>query len=149
MLVAYKEAVKAKKKNEVPVGAIIVKDGKIIAKSHNKKEQKNDVTAHAEIIAIQKATKLLRSWRLNDCDMFVTLEPCCMCAGAILNARIKNLYIGTMDPKAGCVGSVINILDIEKFNHKVNINLGIMQNECSKILKDFFKEVRQKTILKL
>lgn len=140
---ALKEAEKAYKKLEVPVGAVIVKDGKIIARGYNQKETKKDTTKHAEIIAIQKASKKLGSWRLIDCEMYVTLEPCSMCAGAIINSRIKKIYIGTMDQKTGAVGSVLNLLEDYKFNHKVEIESGIMQKECEKILKDFFKELRK------
>ena len=140
---ALKEAEKAYKKLEVPVGAVIVKDGKIIARGYNQKETKKDTTKHAEIIAIQKASKKLGSWRLIDCEMYVTLEPCSMCAGAIINSRIKKIYIGTRDEKTGAVGSVLNLLEDYKFNHKVEIESGIMQKECEKILKDFFKELRK------
>ena len=140
---ALKEAEKAYKKLEVPVGAVIVKDGKIIARGYNQKETKKDTTKHAEIIAIQKASKKLGSWRLIDCEMYVTLEPCSMCAGAIINTRLKKIYIGTRDEKTGAVGSVLNLLEDYKFNHKVEIERGIMQKECEKILKDFFKELRK------
>ena len=140
---ALKEAEKAYKKLEVPVGAVIVKDGKIIARGYNQKETKKDTKKHAEIIAIQKASKKLGSWRLIDCEMYVTLEPCSMCAGAIINSRIKKIYIGTKDEKTGAVGSVLNLLEDYKFNHKVEIESGIMQKECEKILKDFFKELRK------
>jgi len=141
---AYKEALKAYKKDEVPIGAVIVKDGKIIGRGHNERELKNDATLHAEITAIKKACRKLGSWRLNDCDMYVTLEPCAMCAGALIQARIRTVYIGTPDPKAGAVGSVVDILSIEKFNHKVDVVYGIMEDECSAILKSFFKELRTK-----
>lgn len=141
---ALKEAKKAYKKDETPVGAVIVKDGKVIARGHNEKELKNDPTLHAEISAIRKACKKLNSWRLNDCDMYVTLEPCTMCAGAIIQARVGRLFIGTADPKAGAVGSVIDILGVEKFNHRVEVYYGLLMEECSKILKDFFKELRQR-----
>lgn len=140
---ALKEAKKAYDKLEIPVGAIIVKDGKIIARSHNIKEFKKDTTKHAEILAIQKASKKLENWRLNDCEMFTTLEPCSMCAGAIINSRIKRLYIGTSDDRTGACGSVLNLLEDYTFNHKVEVEKGIMQKECEKILKDFFKELRK------
>ena len=136
---ALKEAQKAYNKLEVPVGAIIVKDGKIIARGHNQKETKFDTTKHAEIIAIQKASKKLNSWRLLDCEMYVTLEPCTMCAGALINSRIKKVYIGTNDEKTGAIGSVLNILEDYTFNHKVEFEKGIMKKECEQILKDFFK----------
>ena len=138
------EARKAYEKEEIPVGAIIVRDNKIIAKAHNIKEEKNDTTKHAEIISIQKASKKLGSWRLNDCEMYVTLEPCAMCAGALIQSRIKKVYIGTMDLKTGACGSVLNLLEDYTFNHKVEIEKGIMQQECEKILKDFFKMLRNK-----
>lgn len=141
---ALKEAKKAYKKDETPVGAVIVKDGVIIARGHNEKELKNDPTLHAEISAIRKACKKLNTWRLNECDMYVTLEPCAMCAGAIIQARVGRLFIGTSDPKAGAVGSVVDILGVEKFNHKVDVSYGLLMEECSKILKDFFKELRQR-----
>ncbi len=140
---ALKEAKKAYKKLEVPVGAVIVKNGEIIAKAHNLKETKKDTTKHAEILAIQKASKKLGAWRLEDCEMYVTLEPCTMCAGAIICSRIKKVYIGTKDPKTGACGSVLNIFEDYKFNHKVEYELGIMQEESEKILKDFFKELRK------
>ena len=140
---ALKEAEKAYKKLEVPVGAIIVKDGKIIARAHNQKENKTDTTKHAEILAIQKASKKLKSWRLIDCEMYVTLEPCSMCAGAMINSRIKKVYIGAKDEKTGAVGSVLNLFNDYTFNHKVEAENGIMETECQEILKQFFKELRK------
>jgi len=144
MKIALKEAKLAYDKEEVPVGAIIVKDNKVIAKAHNLKETSANATSHAEILAIQKACKKLGSWRLTDCSMYVTLEPCSMCAGALINARIKKLYIGTNDPKTGACGSKINLLEDVKFNHIVEVERGILQNECEKILKDFFKFLRER-----
>lgn len=141
---ALKEAQKSYKKEEIPVGAIIVKDGKIIAKGHNLKETKTDPTKHAEIIAIQKACKKLQTWRLTGCTMYVTLEPCSMCAGSLIQARIDKVVIGTMDEKTGACGSVLNLLADYKFNHIVQIETGIMQEECKKILQQFFKELRAK-----
>ena len=140
---ALKEAKKAYEKLEIPVGCVIVKDGKIIARGHNLKETKKDTTEHAEIIAIKKASKKLDSWRLLDCEMYVTLEPCSMCAGAIINSRIKKIYIGTMDEKTGAAGSVLNLLEDYTFNHNVEVETGIMKEDCEKILKDFFKELRK------
>ena len=140
---ALKEAKKAYDKLEVPVGAVIVKDGKIIAKAHNLKETKTDTTKHAEIMAIQKASKKLNSWRLIDCEMYVTLEPCSMCAGAIINSRIKKIYIGTMDEKTGAAGSVLNLFEDYKFNHKVENETGILKIESENILKNFFKTLRK------
>ena len=141
---ALKEAQKAFDEEEVPVGAVIVKEGKIIARAHNQKEIKKDTTYHAEIRAIQKASKKLQAWRLQDCEMYVTLEPCSMCAGAIIQARLKKIYIGTMDRKTGACGSVLNLLEDYSFNHKVEIERGMMQEECEKILQDFFKKLRKK-----
>ena len=141
---ALKEAKKAYKKDEVPVGAIIVKNGEIIARAHNLKEIKNDTTKHAEIIAIQKASKKIGAWRLEECQMYVTLEPCAMCAGAIINSRIDKLIIGTMDPTTGACGSVLNLIKDYKLGTKVECVTGIMCQECEKILKDFFKELRQR-----
>ena len=142
MKAALKEAKKAYEKLEVPVGCVIVKDGKIIARAYNLKESKTDTTKHAEIIAIQKASRKLQSWRLIDCDLYVTLEPCAMCAGAIIQSRIKNVYYGTHDLKTGAVGSVFNLFDDYIFNHHVEFQAGIMEEECEKILKDFFKYLR-------
>lgn len=141
---ALKEAKKAYDKEEIPVGAIIVKNNKIIARAYNKKEEKMDTTKHAEILAIQKASKKLKSWRLTDCDMYVTLEPCSMCAGALIQSRIRKVFIGAMDPKTGACGSVLNLLEDYKFNHKVQIESGIMEKECESILKEFFKYLRIK-----
>ena len=140
---ALKEAKKAYKKLEIPVGAVIVKNGEIIARAHNKKESKKDTTKHAEILAIQDASKKLDNWRLMGCEMYVTLEPCPMCAGAIIQSRIKKVYIGTMDEKTGACGSVLNLLKDYKFNHEVEVETGIMQNECEELLKQFFKELRE------
>ena len=143
MKAALKEAKKAYDKLEVPVGAVIVKDRKMIARAHNLKETKNDTTKHAEILAIQKASKKLNSWRLIDCEMYVTLEPCSMCAGALINSRIKKVYIGASDQKTGAVGSVFNLLEDYTFNHKVEYEKGVMQEECENILKEFFKKLRK------
>lgn len=140
---ALKEAKKAFDKLEVPVGAVIVKDGKIVARGHNLKETKFDTTNHAEIMAIQRASKKLRSWRLLDCEMYVTLEPCSMCAGALINSRIKKVYIGADDAKTGAVGSVFNLLEDYTFNHIVQFERGILKVECEQLLKDFFKNLRR------
>ena len=141
---ALKEAKKALEEEEVPVGAVIVKNGKIIARAHNTKETSKDATCHAEILAIKKACKKLDSWRLLDCDMYVTLEPCPMCAGALINSRIKNLYIGTDDDKSGACGSVLNLLEDYKFNHKIKVDKYILKEECESLLKDFFKFLRER-----
>ncbi len=140
---ALKEAQKAFEKDEVPVGAVIVKDNKIIARAHNIKELKCDATNHAEILAIQKACKKLGAWRLENCDMYVTLEPCPMCTGALIQARIRTLYIGTQDDKTGACGSVLNLLDY-KFNHKIEVQKYILKDECETILKTFFKQLRSR-----
>ena len=140
---ALKEAKKAYQELEIPVGAVIVKDGKIIAKAHNQKETKFDTTKHAEMLAIQKASRKLKSWRLIDCEMYVTLEPCSMCAGAIINARLKKIYIGTKDKKTGAVGSVLNLFEDYTFNHSVEYETGILKEECENVLKQFFKELRK------
>ena len=141
---ALKEAVKAYNKGEIPVGAVIVKDDKIIARAHNQKEEKKDTTKHAEILAIQKASKKLEAWRLQDCEMYVTLEPCSMSAGALIQARVKKVIIGTMDEKTGACGSVLNLLGDYKFNHKVEVETGILKENCEKLLKDFFKTLRER-----
>lgn len=143
MKIALKEAKKASKIGEIPVGAIIVKNGEVISKGYNKKQTKNDPTEHAEIIAIKKACKKLGEWRLLDCEMYVTLEPCAMCAGALIQSRLKKIYIGTMDEKTGSCGSVFNLLKDYKFNHVVEIETGVLSDECSKIIKDFFKDLRE------
>ena len=140
---ALKQAKKASDKLEVPVGAIIVKDGKIIARAYNQKEYKKDTTNHAEILAIKKASKKIGSWRLLDCDMYVTLEPCSMCAGALIQSRIRKVYIGAMDEKTGACGSVLNLLEDYKFNHHVEAESGILKDECENILKEFFKKLRE------
>ena len=140
---AIKEAKKAAKKLEVPVGCVIVKNGEIIAKAHNQKETKLDTTRHAEIIAIQKASKKIGAWRLEGAEMYVTLEPCSMCAGAMIQARIKKVYIGAKDEKTGACGSVLNLLQDYPFNHKIEIETGIKKGECEKILKEFFKNLRK------
>ena len=141
---AIKEARKAFNIEEVPVGAVIVKNGKIIARAHNVKENKKDATCHAEILEIKKACKKLDSWRLLDCEMYVTLEPCSMCAGALINSRIKKLYIGTEDNKTGACGSVLNLLEDYKFNHKIEVEKYILKEECENLLKNFFKFLRER-----
>lgn len=144
MKLALKEARKAFEKEEVPIGAIIVKDGKILSRAHNLRETKKQACAHAEVLAIQKACQKLNSWRLEDCDMYVTLEPCPMCAGAILNARIKNVYIGAMEQRSGAAGSKINLFEDYVFNHKTNYESGILENECKQIMQNFFKMLRKR-----
>lgn len=139
---AYREAQAAAAEGEVPIGAVIVRNGEIIARAHNRTEQDKDPTAHAEMLAIREAAALLGGWRLTGCSMFVTAEPCSMCAGAIVWARIEKLYIGTMDPKAGACGSVFNIPQDERLNHYVEIETGLMSEECSALMKDFFRKLR-------
>lgn len=130
--------------DEVPVGAVIVKEGIIIGKGFNQKESLNDVTKHAEILAIIEASKTVESWRLSGCTMYVTLEPCAMCAGALVNSRIDNLVIGTSDPKTGACGSVFNITNDKRLNHQINVISGILEEECSEILVKFFKKLRRR-----
>lgn len=146
MKLAIKEAIKAKNKDEVPVGAIIVKDGAIIARGYNQRNSKQNATAHAEHIAIEKACKKLGTWRLEDCELYVTLEPCPMCAGAIIQSRIPRVYYGAYDPKGGCFGSCINFNDIKGFNHYPDVVGGILEGECASMLSNFFKEKRKKLV---
>ena len=141
---AIGQAKLAGKKGDVPIGCIIVYEDKIIARGYNKRNAKKTTLAHAEIEAIGKASKVLGDWRLEDCTMYITLEPCQMCSGAIVQARIPRVVIGSMNPKAGCAGSVINLLDMDKFNHKVELTTGVLEKECSKLLTDFFIELRDK-----
>jgi tRNA(adenine34) deaminase len=143
MMLALKEAQKAYGILEVPVGCVIVKDGKRIARGHNVRERDQSITGHAELVAIKKASKKLGTWRLEDCDIYVTLEPCPMCAGAIIQSRIRNLYFGAYDLKTGACGSVVNLFE-NAFNHKVNVYGGVLEDKCSIIIKEFFKELRKK-----
>ena len=142
MRLALKEAKKAAKKKEVPVGAVIVKNGKVIAKAHNLREKSNLATGHAEILVIQKANKKLKSWRLDRCTLYVTIEPCPMCAGAIIQARLGNLVYGAQDLKSGAHQSVVNLFD-KTFNHKVDVEYGIMEEECGGIVTEFFHKLRK------
>ena len=142
MYEALKEAQKAYDKLEVPIGVVIVKDGKVISRGYNMVESKNDPTRHAEIVAIQKACKKLNNWRLDGCDMYLTLEPCPMCAGAILNSRIKNVYIAAKEPRSGAAGSKVNLFKDYNFNHKTEYKFGICEVEASNLMKEFFKERR-------
>ena len=139
---ALKEAEKAYLEQEVPVGCVIVYNDKIIARAHNKRQRTNNVLDHAEMIAIKKACKKLKAWILEDASIYVTLEPCLMCSGAILQSRIKNLYFGAYEPKFGAAGSVINVFEEKKFNHCVNVEGGILENDCSNIIKTFFQNMR-------
>jgi tRNA(adenine34) deaminase len=140
---AIHEAEKAKNCNEVPIGAVIVRNGSIISSGYNLRETTMDALAHAELIAIRNANQTLTAWRLLDCDLYVTLEPCPMCAGAILQARIKNLFFGASDPKAGCCGTLMNLLQDSRFNHQTNVIGGILESECADLLKSFFKKLRK------
>jgi len=142
MLAAIEEAKKAAGKDEVPVGAVIVHGGKIISSAYNLRETTQVSTAHAEILAIEQACRVLGSWYLNGCDLYVTLEPCIMCAGAIINARIASLYFGAYDPKAGACGSVTDVFRIRELNHKVTVYGGIMESSCAALLTDFFRQKR-------
>ncbi|NLY45785.1 MAG: nucleoside deaminase [Tissierella sp.] len=141
---ALKEASIAYSTYEVPIGAVIVYDGQIIGRGYNKKEKLKNPLAHAELIAIDQATKYLGQWRLTACTMYVTLEPCAMCAGALINSRIDRLVIGARDQRMGCAGTVENITCHDKFNHKIQVEHGVLEEECSSILSDFFKMLRSK-----
>ncbi len=141
MKMAILEAKTAADAGEVPVGAVIVRNGEVIAACHNRREEKQNALSHAEIEAINLACEKLGSWRLDDCEMYVTLEPCPMCTGAIINARIKTVIFGAYDSKMGCMDSVINLCDYP-FNHKVEVYCGIMEDECLEVLQDFFKNLR-------
>ena len=143
MSLAYKEALKALKSREIPVGAVIVQDQQIISQAHNKKEKIQSVLAHAEILALEKACRKLKSWRLKDCRLYVTLEPCLMCAGAIGSARIHQLIYACQDPKIGAVHSSLKVLDHPQWNHKVDVVSGVMAEPCSNLLKDFFQNRRK------
>lgn len=143
MALALKEAEKARKIDEVPVGAVIVLNGEVIARAYNKREQNNDPLGHAEIRAIKKASKKLNNWRLVDCELYVTLEPCLMCTGAIINSRIKRVIYGTSDPKGGAIESSLNLMDIKNINHYPEITKNVLQKECSEILKNYFKNKRK------
>ena len=141
---AVKQAKKAYDKLETPIGCVIVHEDKIIARGYNKRNMKKNTLAHAEILAINKASKVLGDCRLEDCTMYVTLEPCPMCAGAIVQARIPRVVIGSMNPKAGCAGSVLNLLQQDGLNHQVEITKGVLAEECSGLMTSFFRELRKK-----
>ena len=141
---AIKQARKAAKIDEVPIGCVIVYDDKIIARGYNRRNTDKSTLAHAEIIAIRKAAKVIGDWRLEDCTMYITLEPCPMCAGAIVQARIPRVVVGAMNPKAGCAGSVINLLQMDGFNHKAELTSGVLVDECRTMLQDFFNEMRKR-----
>ena len=141
---AIRQAKKACALEEVPIGCVIVSGGKIIARGYNRRNTDKNTLSHAELNAIRKASKKLGDWRLEGWTMYVTLEPCQMCAGALVQSRIDEVVIGSMNPKAGCAGSVLNLLEVEGFNHKVKITRGVLEEECSTMLSDFFKELREK-----
>ena len=141
---AITQAKKAARIGEVPIGCVVVYEGRVIGRGYNRRTVEKSTLAHAEIQAIRKATKVMGDWRLEDCTIYVTLEPCPMCAGAIVQSRMKRCVIGTMSPKSGCAGSILNILDVSAFNHQVEIEKGVLAEDCSDILKEFFKELRIK-----
>jgi len=140
---AIRQAMKAYALNEVPIGCVIVYQDTIIARGYNRRNTDHNTLSHAELNAIRKASKKLGDWRLEECTMYITLEPCQMCAGAIVQARVSNVVIGSMNAKAGCAGSVLNLLDMPEFNHQVNVTYKVMEEECSSMLSKFFKELRQ------
>lgn len=144
MKAALREAKKALALGEVPIGCVIVYEDKIIGRGYNRRNTDKSTLAHAEITAIKKASKKMGDWRLEDCEIFITLEPCQMCSGAIVQARIRDCIVGCMNPKAGCAGSILNMLGRPEFNHQVNFTKGVLEEECSQILKDFFKELRKR-----
>ncbi|MBQ8326802.1 MAG: tRNA adenosine(34) deaminase TadA [Lachnospiraceae bacterium] len=139
---ALKEAKKAYKLGEVPIGCVIVYEGKVIGRGYNRRNTDKNTLAHAEITAIRKASRIMGDWRLEECTLYVTLEPCQMCSGAIVQARIPKVVIGCMNPKAGCAGSILNILNMPEFNHQVETEKGVLEQECSDMLTQFFKELR-------
>lgn len=141
---AIKLAKKAWKIEEVPIGCVIVYDGKVIGRGYNRRTTDKNPLAHAELIAIKKASKKMGDWRLEDCTLYVTLEPCQMCSGAIVQARVKRVVVGCMNPKAGCAGSILNLLQVDRFNHQVELETGVLEDECSEMMKTFFKELREK-----
>ena len=141
---AIKQAKKAYKIEEVPIGCIIVYQEKIIARAYNRRTIDKNTLAHAELLAIRKASRKIDDWRLEDCTMYVTLEPCQMCAGALVQSRMKRVVIGCMNPKAGCAGSIMDLLQVPEFNHQVEKEIGVCEEECASLMKSFFKELREK-----
>lgn len=141
---AIRQAKKAWALEEVPIGCVIVYEDKIIARGYNRRNTDKNTLSHAEVNAIKKASKKLGDWRLEGCTMYITLEPCQMCAGAIVQARVSRVVVGSMNPKAGCAGSVLNLLDMKEFNHQVELETGVLQEECSAMLSEFFRELRKK-----
>jgi len=146
MRLAIEEAKKAEKKGEVPIGAVIIKDGEVVSTGHNERETTQKTLRHAELIAIEKANEKLNSWRLEDCTMYVTLEPCPMCAGALVQARMKRVVYGAKDPKAGCVGTLMNLVTEERFNHQLKWTGSVLEEECGMMLTNFFKKLREKKV---
>lgn len=144
MTEALKEAAKAEAIGEVPIGAVVVHKGTIIGRGHNLRESIQDATSHAELLAIQDACRTLNNWRLEDCQLFVTLEPCPMCSGGIILGRLAEVYVGAMDQKAGTVGSLMNLLADERFNHQPYVETGILAESCQTVLKEFFRDLRQR-----
>ncbi|HEX3021926.1 MAG TPA: tRNA adenosine(34) deaminase TadA [Lachnospiraceae bacterium] len=145
---ALRQAKKAEMINEVPIGCVIVYEDRIIARAYNRRNIDRNTLAHAELLAIKKASKVIGDWRLEDCTMYVTLEPCQMCSGAIVQARMKEVVIGSMNAKAGCAGSILNLLQMEQFNHQVEVVTGVMESECSEMLKQFFRRLREEKKVK-
>lgn len=141
---AIRQAKKAYRLEETPIGCVIVRDGKIIARGYNRRNTEKSPLAHAELSAIKKASKKTGDWRLEDCTLYVTLEPCQMCAGAIVQARVARVVVGCMNPKAGCAGSVLNLLNMQEFNHQVQLETGVLEEECSALMTGFFRELRDK-----
>ena len=140
---ALTQAKKAAAIDEVPIGCVIVCDGKVIARGYNRRNIESSVLGHAELAAMKKASKKLGDWRLEECTLYVTLEPCQMCAGAIVQSRIPRVVVGCMNPKAGCTGSILNLLDIQAFNHQADLTTGVLEEECSQLMKQFFRELRE------
>ena len=145
---AIRQAKKAAALGEVPIGCVIVHDGQVIGRGYNRRNTDKSTLAHAEITAIKRASKKLGDWRLEECTLYVTLEPCQMCSGAIVQARIPRVVVGCMNPKAGCAGSILNLLQVEAFNHQAELTTGILEEECSQMMKSFFKELRKKQKMK-
>jgi len=147
MKLALAEAKRAAAKLESPIGAVLVLDGRVVARGHNVRETENSALGHAELEAIRKGCKKLKSWRLCDCDLYVTLEPCSMCAGAIIQSRIRRVCYGAKDPKAGAAGSVVDLFSVTEFNHRVEVESGVLEEECSRILRDFFADLRKSKLI--
>ncbi len=141
---AIRQAKKAYRLDETPIGCVIVHEGKIIGRGYNRRNTDKSPLAHAEIAAVKKASRKLGDWRLEDCTLYVTLEPCQMCAGVIIQSRIPRVVVGCMNPKAGCAGSVLNLLDVKAFNHQAELTTGVLEEECSMMMKQFFRELREK-----